>query len=216
MDRRPLKTRDKAWPKTLARFLLKCRLTPNLVSCISVLMAGMAAWALAYYSWCWLALIVAIAGIQLRLLCNLLDGMMAVEGGAKTKTGELFNEIPDRIADGLILTAAGYSCGIPWLGWLATALALMTAYIRALGGSLGQGQDFCGPGAKPHRMFMMSLGCLVQIGALLIHSGNPQAVTLASKLGMLTLAVVVLLTAVTAIRRTFRLASKLNSSGASI
>ena len=32
----------------------------------------------------------AAAGIQLRLLCNLLDGMLAVEAGLKSRTGEIF------------------------------------------------------------------------------------------------------------------------------
>lgn len=208
MDRRPLKTRDKAWPKALARLLLKLRLTPNLISVFSVFAALAAAWALAFHSDCWLALLLAITGIQIRLLCNLLDGLMAVEGGAKTKTGELFNEIPDRIADGLILTAAGYGCGLPWLGWLATALALMTAYIRALGASLGQGQDFCGPGAKPHRMFVLSVGCIAQIIVLQTHHSWPML--------EMSLWLAAGLTALTAIRRLARLASSLNSKSSAL
>jgi phosphatidylglycerophosphate synthase len=36
----------------------------------------------------------AMAGIQLRLLCNMLDGMVAVEHKMHSKTGELYNEVP--------------------------------------------------------------------------------------------------------------------------
>jgi phosphatidylglycerophosphate synthase len=54
-------------------------------------------------------MILSICGIQLRLLCNLLDGMVAIEGGFKTKTGEIFNELPDRLSDALILIGAAYS-----------------------------------------------------------------------------------------------------------
>src|ERR1700710_1297594 len=54
-------------------------------------------------------LLAAAICIQLRLVCNLLDGLMAVEGGLKTKSGEIFNEFPDRVADVLLLVAAGYS-----------------------------------------------------------------------------------------------------------
>ena len=39
------------------------------------------------------------------------------------------------------------------LGWAAAVLALLTAYIRALSGSLGLPQRFLGPMAKQHRMF---------------------------------------------------------------
>jgi hypothetical protein len=51
-----------------------------------------------------------------------------------------------------------------WLGWMAAAAAVLSAYVRAFGASLGTGQDFCGPLAKPQRMFFLTLGCL---GAIL-------------------------------------------------
>lgn len=112
----------------------------------------------------------AAACIQLRLLCNLLDGMVAIEGGMKSPLGGLYNEVPDRIADVAILMAAGYSNnwvvkvgGMP-LGWIAAVLAMMTAYIRVLGGTLVGKQSFIGPMAKQHRMFVLTLACF---GALI-------------------------------------------------
>jgi phosphatidylglycerophosphate synthase len=106
----------------------------------------------------------AAAMIQLRLLCNLLDGMVAIEGGLKTKAGELFNDVPDRISDPLILVGAGY--GVAWgvwgvsLGWLAAVLAIMTAYVRVLGVSAGSPQYYLGPMAKQHRMAILTLACI--------------------------------------------------------
>jgi phosphatidylglycerophosphate synthase len=109
-------------------------------------------------------LVIAAAGIQLRLLCNLLDGLLAIEGGLKSKTGDLYNEIPDRIADVLILVGAGFAVvDLPWastVAWSAALLAVLTAYIRLLGGSFGFKQDFVGPMAKQHRMFTLTLGTL--------------------------------------------------------
>ena len=66
---------------------------------------------------CWIVdtvhaglLLIAAAGfIQLRRLCNLFDGMVAVEGGFKTKSGELYNDLPDRFSGALIL--AGKDAG---------------------------------------------------------------------------------------------------------
>jgi phosphatidylglycerophosphate synthase len=172
MDRRPLKTRSHAWTLPLARGLLEIGLRPNHVSLSGIGFAGVAAWCLATRADCWGCLLSAAVCIQLRLLCNMLDGLMAVEGGAGSKTGDLFNEVPDRVEDALILTAAGYGAGIPAAGWLATTLAMLTAYLRAFGGSLGLPQDFCGPGAKPHRMFVMTLGCLLAAGDLWINGTN--------------------------------------------
>jgi phosphatidylglycerophosphate synthase len=111
----------------------------------------------------WLAFTGAAACIQLRLLCNMLDGLVAVEGGVKGKAGDLFNELPDRVEDSVLLVGAGWAAGNVQLGWLCAALALLTAYIRALGASLGQPQDFSGPGAKPQRMFLLTAGCLAAL-----------------------------------------------------
>ena len=45
--------------------------------------------------------------------------------------------------------------------WLGALLAALTAYIRTLGGTLGLAQDFRGPMAKPHRMWLMGAACAV-------------------------------------------------------
>jgi phosphatidylglycerophosphate synthase len=105
--------------------------------------------------------------IQLRLLCNMLDGLVAIEGGMHAPSGDLYNEIPDRIDDVLILAAAGYAVpGIAWApvaGWSAATLALFTAYARLLGGTLGAPQSFMGPLAKPQRMFVVTLASALSV-----------------------------------------------------
>ena len=116
----------------------------------------------------WLA---AAACIQLRLLCNLLDGMVAVEGGKGSVTGSIYNEAPDRVADVLILVGAGYSTNVEPgviklfgelpLGWACAVLAMGTAYIRLLQGTLTGQQSFMGPMAKQHRMAVLTLGTLI-------------------------------------------------------
>jgi phosphatidylglycerophosphate synthase len=53
-------------------------------------------------------LLVAALFCQLRLLCNLFDGMVAIEGGKQSADGPFWNEFPDRIADILILAGVGY------------------------------------------------------------------------------------------------------------
>jgi phosphatidylglycerophosphate synthase len=109
----------------------------------------------------------AAACIQLRLLCNMLDGLVAVEGGKRTVYGEIFNDMPDRFADVAILVGAGYSiANFSWgheLGWLAATLAVITAYIRLLGGSMGVQQYFIGPMAKPHRMALLTGACVLSV-----------------------------------------------------
>lgn len=161
-NRRPLATRSAGWAKGLARGLAAIGLTPNAISVIGILFAGLGAWAFVsapYGSqWLWLG---GALGIQLRLLANMLDGLVAVEEGKSSATGALYNEAPDRAEDALLLIAAGYAAGLPELGYGATILAFGTAYIRALGGALGFEQDFVGPMAKQHRMFVLTLAAVV-------------------------------------------------------
>ena len=158
-DRRPLASRDTEWARRIASALARSSVTPNQISAARIVFAALGAWALVDARP--LALVGAAISVQLRLLCNLIDGMVAIEGGKQSATGALYNEFPDRIADSLFLVALGYACGVPWLGWLAALLAALTAYVRATGGALGLAQDFRGPMAKPHRMAVLTFGCLV-------------------------------------------------------
>lgn len=177
--RRPLKSRSTAWAGYFSRAMLRIGLRPNTVSLLSLVCAavgGGSAWQASQPGaspWFWL---VAATGIQLRLFCNLMDGMLAVEGGLKSPTGELFNEIPDRLADALILVPLGYAGQSELsaaLGWSAACGAMFTAYVRALGMTLRRQQDFCGPMAKPHRMAAATLGCLGTLALKLLQVELP-------------------------------------------
>src|SRR4051794_29925701 len=157
--RRPLQSRQSRWAMAMASWLTRRRVRPNTISLASVVCAALAGGCLAASGSEGplprvLLLALAAVMIQLRLVCNLLDGMVAIEGGLKTKTGELYNDVPDRISDPLILVGAGY--GIAWglwgpaLGWFAAVLAVMTAYVRGLGVSAGGGGGFSRPvGEEP-------------------------------------------------------------------
>ncbi len=205
MDRRPLKTRSQAWVPKLAHFLIRLGLRPNDVSVLSIGFAGLSGAAFAYAPQHGSLLFLAALCIQLRLGCNLLDGVMAVEGGLKSKTGDLFNDVPDRIADAAILVGAGYGAGQPTIGWLTALFAIMTAYIRLLGGALGLAQDFCGPLAKQHRMFWMTVGALGG-GIESLFASGPYPASL-----QLVLVWVMLGSAFTCVRRLRRIASQLEA-----
>ena len=72
--------------------------------------------------------------MQLRLLANMLDGMVAVQCGTASPVGELYNEVPDRVSDTAAFVGAGYATGShPALGYVAAILAVFIAYIRVQG-----------------------------------------------------------------------------------
>ena len=190
-NRRPLKSRGTSWARGATNLLLRTRITPNQVSAIGILFATAGAWAFVE-AWRapWLFLIGAL-GIQLRLICNLLDGLVAVEGGRKSAYGPLYNEVPDRIEDSVLLIAAGYAAGFAWLGFLAALLAAVCAYVRLLGGTFGLVQDFRGPMAKQQRMAALTAGAVaacVESYATGTHYALPVALGLIAAGTMLTIA----------------------------
>lgn len=165
--RRPLRSRETGWARGLARFLRRTPLTPNAISILGIVFSGIGFTCLALTVSRFdspVLFLIAAGMVQLRLLCNLMDGLVAIEGGRRSPTGDLFNEAPDRMEDALFLAGAGIAASFhPWgltLGWLSALAALATAYVRVLGVSLGADQDFSGPFAKPQRMFFLTVGCL--------------------------------------------------------
>ena len=101
-NRRPLASRDTNWARSLTRWLAATSITPNKISIASMAMEALAGAAF------WTAggadgvlrvtmLILAALFCQLRLLCNLLDGMVAIEAGKSAADGPFWNEFPDRV-----------------------------------------------------------------------------------------------------------------------
>jgi phosphatidylglycerophosphate synthase len=159
-NRRPLTSRSSSWAIFLANALIRARASPNTISVVSIFFASLGAYLLVCIPTVG-GLLGAAVCVQLRLLCNLLDGMVAIEGKLQSATGALYNEIPDRIADSLIIVALGYAIDESYIGWYGALAAAVTAYIRVLGGALGLKQDFRGPMAKPHRMAVVTAGCIL-------------------------------------------------------
>jgi phosphatidylglycerophosphate synthase len=165
-DRRPIAARNLGFFQRLAPKLARAGVSANSISIASGAV-GIAAGAALFLTRItplpqqrvlWLA---GAAFIQLRLLANLLDGMVAISSGKASAVGELFNELPDRISDAAALVGLGYAAGaMPVLGWVAAILAVITAYVRTLGKSVGAGSDFSGPMAKQQRMFVVTVLCL--------------------------------------------------------
>jgi phosphatidylglycerophosphate synthase len=161
-ERRPMKPRE--WPVMtgVARVLNRAGVSPNSISIASIVaccIAGSAFAATSSYEGTgqrvlWL---VGAACVQLRAICNLLDGMVAVESGKASAVGELYNEVPDRLSDAVMLIGLGYAVGSsPLLGYAAALVAVFVAYIRAQGRVAGAPQDYRGPMGKPHRMFLVT------------------------------------------------------------
>jgi len=164
--RREIASRDTNWARAIARKLTEWGAVPNHISMMSVFfsVAGCAVLLSSLFfgfNKC-AAYILFPVCIGLRLLCNLFDGMVAVEGGKGGPNGDLYNDIPDRFDDVLLIVPAGYVAGGIGveLAWLAAVLAVMTAYFRWMGAYKTQRHFFNGPLAKSHRMALLSAASL--------------------------------------------------------
>jgi phosphatidylglycerophosphate synthase len=211
-NRRPIRARSISLIQRLASVLVEVGMTPNQISVASVVFAGLGALTLlavpiGHGPTQIFALAATALFIQMRLLCNLLDGLMAVEGGLRTTYGDIFNEFPDRIADSMLLVCAGYAaqCGaLGWqLGWSAALLACMTAYIRAFGDAKGLGQDFSGPMAKQQRMFILTVACLLTPLESFIFNSNWSMLA--------ALIIINIGSVITCVRRTYKIADGLQN-----
>jgi phosphatidylglycerophosphate synthase len=210
-DRRPIASRNTGWANRLTEKLAETNITPNQISMASMIAAALAG--LAFYFGASMPgfggvvlLILAAVFCQLRLICNLLDGMVAVEAGKSAPDGAFWNEAPDRVSDVLILVGLGYGLGVPALGWAAAAAALTTAYIRELGRATTGENDFCGPMAKPHRMALITLAV---VGTLLqpLWGGSFDIL-------LITLWILAIGALATSIRRSARIISRLKAQTA--
>jgi phosphatidylglycerophosphate synthase len=207
-NRRPLKSRGTAWAAATARLVLASGISADGVSIVGILVSLVGAVALVTHFAAPWHLLIGAAAVQLRLLCNLIDGMVALEGGRKSLYGPIYNELPDRLEDSLLLVAAGYAAdpGIGLIiGLTAALLAAICAYVRLLGGTFGQPQDFSGPQAKPHRMFILTVGLLAAFAASLVTGESAPWLLVA-------LGIIVVGTLLTIARRTLRIARRLREA----
>jgi len=203
-DRRPIASRERRIWQRIAAFLAAHQVSPNSISIMGMLVGVIAGLLLAGTRFAaddsaqralWL---MAAAGIQLRLLANMLDGMVAIASQKASRLGELYNELPDRVSDAAVIIGSGYAfSSLPMLGYIAACLAILTAYVRAVGKANGAANLFIGPMAKPHRMFVLTVAALLM--ALLPQNWRP--VWGSFSLPSFALAIIIIGSLVTIIRR---------------
>ena len=211
IDRRPIATRNRKWAQDATAWLASRNVSPNAISVAGMcacIIGGIAIGLTSLVDFRILWLIGAL-GAQLRLTANMLDGMVAIASSRTSKTGDLYNEVPDRISDAAVFIGAGYAWGgNATLGYIATILAIFTAYVRAAGKIAVAPNEFCGPMAKQHRMLVITIACVyasVAPRSWQIIEFND------SQIGLMTFALVVIVVGcvITVIRRIGRIAHAL-------
>jgi phosphatidylglycerophosphate synthase len=210
-DRRPIATRNRKWAQDATAWLARRNVSPNAISIAGMCacIVGGIALGLTSISGSRILWLIAAAGAQLRLTANMLDGMVALASGRASKVGELYNEIPDRVSDAAVFIGAGFAWGgNVAVGYIATILAIFTAYVRAAGKIAGAPNEFCGPMAKQHRMLVITLISLYSA----VTPRSWQMIPFSdSHIGLMTIGLLVIVvgSAITVIRRLSRIADAL-------
>ncbi len=205
-DRRPIAARSWGFSQVLTRWLAARQASPDAISAwgmVAGLLAGLAFAATAWWPEFLRALfLLGAALVPLRLLANMLDGMVAVARGVASAKGALWNEVPDRVSDTAVLVGLGVAAGDAALGMGAALAAMATAYVRTTARAAGAPSDFSGPMAKQQRM-------AVAIAAGLLCAALPAQAPL---LLAVALWLVLLGSLVTAARRLLRAARALDAA----
>lgn len=162
VNRRPIADvfRATAWRAT--RWCAARGVHPNWISYGSMVAAAAAALCFAvggtHAGW----LLAGCLACAVRLWCNMLDGMVAIESGKTSKLGEIVNELPDRVSDVAIFVGVAYNATcVTSAGYAAAIAALLVAYVGILGQTVGAPRQFGGVMSKPWRMVVVMIAALL-------------------------------------------------------
>ncbi len=137
---------------------------PNWISYSSIVAAAVAALCFWQAGQVPALLIAAVGFCYLRLWLNMLDGMVALASGTASRSGEIANELPDRLSDVLIFVGVAHStlCH-PLGGYWAAIFVLLVAYVGTLGQAVGVQREFSGVMSKPWRMVALHAGAWITL-----------------------------------------------------
>ncbi len=143
----------------LGRFCLRLGLSADLLTLMSLLVGGMAAFAIARG-----AFLLGIALILLMGVADMLDGATARAGGTANPFGTVLDHVVDRYAEFLLLLGALLSGAVEG-GWTIFALfgMVMASYVRARAESTGRIAS-CNVGfaGRQEKLVLFILGLLFQ------------------------------------------------------
>ena len=143
----------------LGRLCLRMGLTPDMLTLISLSMAGLAAYVIARGEF-----LVGIASILLMTAADVLDGSTARAGGTANPYGTLFDHVVDRYAEFLILLGIMLSRAVA-PGWAMFALfgMVVASYVRARAESTGKVAS-CDVGfaGRPEKLMLLMIGMGLQ------------------------------------------------------
>jgi archaetidylinositol phosphate synthase len=144
--------------RPLVAFCARNQVYPDVFTYGAVVLSFVGAFAFlragARRAWLWLV----PPCVLVRLLLNLMDGLVAREMGLASAWGEVKNEFGDRVADTAIFLGLGFGGYVDVrLVTLALALILCVSYLGILGKALGAVRVYGGIFGKGDRMISLAV-----------------------------------------------------------
>lgn len=179
-----------AWTRVImpvARLLLACRITPDMVTWAGTIATVVVALVCFSSGWLWQG----VAILLVFILSDSLDGTMARLSGRASRWGAFLDSTLDRIADGAVL--GGLTLYLAWsdyppiwagFGMAALVCAEVTSYAKARGESLGL-RVAGGLAGRADRLVIALAAALVE--GLGVDWVLPGAMGLLSVLGVVTI-----------------------------
>jgi phosphatidylglycerophosphate synthase len=155
-----LKASARILVKPLVQPLLKVH--PDVITWMSFLFSIAAGVCLFKANLRWPLLLTPIF-ITLRCMCNLLDGMVAIERKMTSTRGEALQDMVDRFSDSCTLLGVAFSSfGDLRLGIFAMTIMLISSHIGVLKKAVGGKREYGGILGKGDRFFLIGVASIAQ------------------------------------------------------
>lgn len=142
----------------LVAWAIRRRLSPNAISAAAVVVAGLGGLAIATSPSVPALLLLVPLAAAARLVLNLMDGLVARRTGVTTPTGEMWNELGDRVCDVLLIGALAFVPQVgPALALAAVIAALLASYAGITARAAGGRRQYGGVMSKPGRMIVLAI-----------------------------------------------------------
>jgi len=157
-----LKPASQALVRPLERLVVRTGVSADVLTLLAVPVAALGGVCLALSdAGPWLLLAVPLLA-ALRLVLNLLDGMVARSTGSIHPMGEVWNELGDRLADSLFIGGLVFVPRVDsWLALGAVAAALLASYAGITSRAAGASRQYGGVMSKPGRMVALGIAAPV-------------------------------------------------------
>lgn len=157
-----LKPASQAVVRPLERLAIRSGLSADAITLLAVPVAALGGACLAASDVVqWLLLVVPVLA-ALRLILNLLDGMVARATGSMHPMGEMWNELGDRLADVLFIGGLAFAPEVDArLVLAAVAAAVLSSYAGITSRAAGASRQYGGVMSKPGRMVVLGIAAPV-------------------------------------------------------